>query len=198
MLHQELGPAPQLPSWKGLQMKDMEQFTTPRMTAKAVREAHFHEINRLHSDPEVMRTLSADGLPLPEEKTREGLKRQEEHWKGHGFGFYAFFSRDGGDFIGRAGLQRYDINGQVELGLAYAVLSEHWGKGFATEMARACLEIAFNRLEKENVASWPLPKNRKSQHILEKLGFVFEQDFEFAGLPHRFYRLKYEDYQPGE
>jgi hypothetical protein len=42
--------------------------------------AHCDEICRLHRDPEVMKTLSADGNILADEVTREGLRQADEHW----------------------------------------------------------------------------------------------------------------------
>ncbi len=39
------------------------------------------------------------------------------------------------------------------------------------------------------IGSWTLPVNLASQRVMEKLGFRYERDCEFAGLLHRFYRL---------
>ena len=46
-------------------------LTTARLLAEAITPSHFPDIHRLHSDPQVMKTLSADGKPLSEEATRE-------------------------------------------------------------------------------------------------------------------------------
>ena len=53
----------------------------------------------------------------------------------------------------------------------YAVLSDHWNQGFATEMALASLRYGFERLGLTEIASWTLPINLASQRVLEKLGF---------------------------
>ena len=50
-------------------------------------------------------------------------------------------------------------------------------------------EVGFGRLGFTEICSWTLPTNLVSQRIMEKLGFRYERDFEFAGLGHRFYRL---------
>jgi hypothetical protein len=47
-------------------------FATSRLLAEAINPSHFPEIHCLHSDPLVMKTLSADGKPLSEEVTRQG------------------------------------------------------------------------------------------------------------------------------
>ena len=56
-------------------------------------------------------------------------------------------------------------------------------------MARASLDIGFERLGFSEICLWTLPTNQVSQRVIEKLGFRYERNFEFAGLVHRFYRL---------
>ncbi len=127
-------------------MKRIERYTTSRLAARRVCWADFEDAQQLHSDPLVARTLSADGQPLPEDTTRRMLRRAILHWRTHGFGLWMFRSRDNGEFIGRGGLIRYDaldMGGREEIGLAYAVLSPHWGQGYATEMGDASLRIGF-------------------------------------------------------
>jgi [ribosomal protein S5]-alanine N-acetyltransferase len=136
-----------------------------------------------------MKTLSADGKPLPEEKTWEHMRQTVKHWEQHSFGLWIFHCKTDGEFIGRGGLKIYEIEGKEVIGLAYAVMPAFWNQGFATEMAQASLEIAFGRLRFLDIASWTLPINVASQRVMEKFGFRYERDFEFAGLRHRFYRL---------
>jgi RimJ/RimL family protein N-acetyltransferase len=63
-------------------------------------------------------------------------------------------------------------------------------------MAQASREVGFGRLGFTEIASWTLPFNLASQTVMEKLGFQYERDFEFAGLWHRLYRLVAADWQP--
>ena len=167
----------------------IERFTTARLSAEPVSLEHFPEINRLHNDPKVMKTLSADGNVMSEEATRKHLQRCVDHWGQHGFGLWVFRAKSDGQFIGRGGLMTYQIDGKDVVGLAYAVLSEYWNQGFATEMAQASLRAGVEQLGFPEIASWTLPVNLASQRVMEKLGFRYERDFAFAGLPHRFYRL---------
>lgn len=167
----------------------IESFVTARLAAEQIAPMHLGEICRLHRDPRVMKTLSADGTILPDAVTRDRLQQEVEHWEQHGFGLWVFRHRSDGRFIGRGGLKRYRIEDQSEIGLAYAVLSDYWGQGFATEMAEASLGIGFEELGFPEVASWTLPANRASQRVMAKLGFRYEREFLFAGLPHLFYRL---------
>lgn len=166
-----------------------ERFATPRLVAERLSPEHFAEIHRLHTDSLVMATLSADGKPLSEEATREHLRQAAENWQQDGVGFWVFRAKADGQFIGRGGLKKYQIDQGEVVGLAYAVLSAFWNQGFATEMAEASLRIGFEQLGFSEIASWTLPINMASQRVMEKLGFQYERDFEFAGLRHRLYRL---------
>jgi RimJ/RimL family protein N-acetyltransferase len=136
-----------------------------------------------------MQTLSADGKPLSEETTGESIRQAVDHWWQHGFGFWVFYRKSDGVFIGRGGLKTYQIDGRDVIGVAYAVMPDYWNQGFATEMAQASLDVGFGRLGFHEIASWTLPNNLASQRLMEKLGFRYERDFEFTGLVHRFYRL---------
>lgn len=166
-----------------------DRFDTARLSAQAISLEHFPEIHCLHTDPVVMKTLSADGSVMTGEETQKHLQRCSDHWDQHGFGLWVFRDKSDGQFIGRGGPMTYQIDGEAVVGLAYAVMSDHWNQGFATEMAQASIRFGFEQLGLTEIASWTLPINLASQRVMEKLGFRHEKDIEFAGLPHRFYRL---------
>lgn len=184
----DCGPLLKKPAFSASTM--ITSWRTERMIATVLGPEHLDDLQRLHADAGVMRWLSADGAPLSGERTRAALDDSVRHWSRHGFGMWAFHDRASGRFIGRGGLKQYvlsDLDGRREVGLAYAVVSEHWNAGFATEMASGTLSVAFGRLGLERVGSWTLPANEASQRVMEKLGFRYQGDFEFAGLVHRYY-----------
>ena len=73
--------------------------------------------------------------------------------------------------------------------LAYALRSEYWGRGLATELARAAVAAGFERLGLEDIVAFTLPTNRSSWRVMEKTGFGYERDVVYAGLPHMLYRV---------
>jgi RimJ/RimL family protein N-acetyltransferase len=169
--------------------------TTVRLLAEAISFLHVYDLHRLLSNPQVMKTLSADGTPLSEAATREQVEQNIDHWQQHGFGLWVFHRKSDGVFIGRAGLKTYQIDGKDVIGLAYAVMPAYWNQGFATEMAQASLDVGYGHLGIPEIGSWTPPANLASQRAMEKLGFRCERDFEFAGLLHRFYRLAKEEWR---
>jgi [ribosomal protein S5]-alanine N-acetyltransferase len=165
-------------------------LTTPRLLAEAITPSHYAELHRLYIDPLVVKTIaSAEGKPLSEEKIAERIQKALDHWQQHGFGSWVFRLKKDGLFIGVGGLNIHQIDGQAVVGLGYAVLPDYWNQGFATEMAGASLQFGIGILGLAEIASWTLPTNLASQQVMEKMGFRYERDFEFAGLEHRSYRL---------
>jgi len=75
----------------------------------------------------------------------------------------------------------------VEIG--WTVDPDRWGQGLATELGAASVAHAFGPLGLAEVVSFTLIENRASRRVMEKLGFAYEGETEYAGLPHVLYRL---------
>jgi len=152
------------------------------------------DIRRLHSDPRVMATLSADGKTFTEDQSRAFLDRSATHWKSYGFGLWILHERAGGDFVGYGGIRHADVEGRDQIELAYAIRSECWGKGFATEVSVAALTLGFHVLQLERIVAFTLPHNKASRGVMENCGFTYQRDFVHAGLPHVLYSLDARDF----
>jgi len=169
------------------QFTSIHTFTTRRLLAKKIEAADLSKLIRLDTDPQVMATLG--GL-RSEKETREYLTADLQHWEDNNFGVWLFYLNDTGEWLGRAGLRWVNVNGKQEIELLYAVLPDFWGKGFATEIANACLEIAFDVLRLTNIVCFTLPNNHASRHVMENAGFQYECDFVYSNLPHVLYRTQ--------
>ena len=141
---------------------------------------------RLFEDSRVTAMLSPDGRPLSEEEAAQWLRLSLEHWKCHGFGLWAWRLRESKLFVGRAGLKHSTVNGCDMVEVTYAVVPELWGRGLATEMTTAILQIAFERLDLTEVVCYTLAANQASRRVMEKAGFRFERADIHAGVPHVF------------
>jgi RimJ/RimL family protein N-acetyltransferase len=104
-------------------------------------------------------------------------------WERNGVG--QFIVEHGGDFVGRVGFlvwdrrtwetSAYDLAEEhAETELGWAILSGYWGRGYATEAARAALDW----LGPKRVISLIHPENERSQRVAEKLGAQPEQRVE--------------------
>ena len=70
--------------------------------------------------------------------------------------------------VGLVGLS-WEVEGVPELGYCFGV--DHWGKGYATEAARAAIDFAFEGFSIERMTSGARVLNPASRHVLEKCGF---------------------------
>ncbi len=172
-----------------------ERFDTARLTAERLRADHLADMCALHRDARVMATLG--GLRTDAE-TEVMLGRWLDHWTEHGFGFWMFHDRTDERYVGRADLRRLHVGGHDEVELGYALRAAYWGRGFATEMGRALLAIAFDNLQLAELVCFTLPTNTGSRRVMEKCGFRFERDITYADLPHVLHRLTREQWREAQ
>ncbi|MEI4620479.1 GNAT family N-acetyltransferase [Bacillus cereus] len=76
--------------------------------------------------------------------------------------------------IGYCGLGPSDFE-PTSTELYYALSRDTWGKGFATEATSALLQYAFSTIEIETIMASVFPENKKSIHVLNRLGFEFKE-----------------------
>ena len=167
----------------------MHQLNTARLIGTPANPTDFADIRILHNDPSVMATLSADGATFTEDQTRAFLERAADHWKSHGFGLWIFREQPSGDFVGYGGIKHAIVEDRDEIELAYAITSNHWRKGFATEIAMAALQHGFDTIHLERIVAFTLPHNKASRGVMEHCGFTYTRDITHANLPHVLYTL---------
>jgi RimJ/RimL family protein N-acetyltransferase len=160
---------------------------TPRMRGERIAAVHEAALTTLLGDPQVGATLGGAKSP---EAVRVAVGRHGEHWDEHGFGYWTFLDRETGAPIGRGGLSRAHVGGRDEIEVGWAVMPEHWGRGYATELGAASVRVAFDVLLVPDVVAYTLPHNLSSRRVMEKLGFEYEREIVHAGLPHVLYRLQ--------
>jgi len=102
------------------------------------------------------------------DENREKLTRQIAHFEQHGFGMCAVDLAASGETIGAAGLQHLEGGPEVEVG--YRFLKERWGRGYATESARASIDFGFDEVGLERIVAVALETNIASRRVLEKCG----------------------------
>ena len=166
-----------------------ERLETARLVADRVTEGDLPELLQLLRDPRVAATLSPNGQPS-EDEVRAGLIEAIGHWELHGFGLLILRERADGRLVGRGGLQHTFVTGHDEVEVAWAIVPNLWGRGLATELARASIDVAFGPLALRQVIAYTLSDNRASRRVMEKCGFVLEGSLEREGLSHVLYRLK--------
>ena len=132
----------------------------------------------VNGDDAVMRWIPPFRAMTREESAAQ-LERIVRHWEQHGFGLWALEGReDGAGCIGFAGLAVPGflpaVLPTVEVG--WRLSSAWWGRGLATEAARACVAYGFDTLRLASVVSIIDPRNAASLRVAEKLGMTRDSD----------------------
>ncbi len=156
------------------------------MRAERLRPVHHADLRRMDSDEKMMATL---GGIRDHAGTAEYLARNLDHWAEHGFGIWMLRDIETGTMMGRAVLRHLEIDGVDEIEVGYGFLPEFWGRGLATEIARACVRIGVEGLRLPSLVAITLTSNRGSRRVLEKAGLLYQRDIVHAGLPHALFRI---------
>lgn len=124
-------------------------------------------IAALGTDERVMASL---GGRRSAAQSRAWLDAEIAHWSKHAFGRF-FVSRED-DFVGLVGLSRADFDAGIlpSIEVAWRLVFEHWGHGYATEAARAVLGDAASRLGIRDVVAVTTLGNVRSQRVMRRLG----------------------------
>jgi RimJ/RimL family protein N-acetyltransferase len=163
----------------------MDQFATDRLIARKLDESDLDDLVRLHLDADVSRFLG--GVRSPE-VTAAYLAANIRHWDEHGFGLWTFRRPDGA-FVGRAGLRRIELEGLPELEIAYALVRDAWGRGLASEIAQALVEVWRAHMAEPGLIGIASKGNSVSERVLLKTGFSFDRDAVFHGFDVGVFRL---------
>ncbi len=119
----------------------------------------------------------------------EWIERNLRRYAEHGHGIYAVVLKTSGDVIGDCGLAIQQIEDGPELEVGYHLRRDHWGHGYATEAARACIAYAFRELSAEKVVSLIRPENLPSRRVAERNGMQIDRQVTHSGLPHLVYAI---------
>jgi RimJ/RimL family protein N-acetyltransferase len=169
-------------------------ITTERLSLRRLAHDDFADVRRIHSDPEVMWVY---GGVFAEEKTREWIQRNIDRYAKDGVGFFAITLRDSGELIGCGGIIMQETDQGIEPEIGYQIRHDQQGNGYATEMARACMQYAFGTMNVDHIISLIRPDNMPSRRVAEKNGLTVDREMMFHDTLHLVYRLSAGDWQKG-
>jgi RimJ/RimL family protein N-acetyltransferase len=169
---------------------------TDRLILREWRDDDLAPFAALNADDRVAAFLPGT---LTREQSDATAARIREHFARRGFGFWAVEAPGVAPFLGFVGLSVPSFEAPftpcVEIGWRLAF--EHWGRGFATEAARAAVRFGFDELGLDEIVSFTVPDNLRSRAVMERLGMRRSpDDFAHPKLPdghrlrrHVLYRL---------
>ncbi|GAB4554315.1 MAG: GNAT family N-acetyltransferase [Phycisphaerales bacterium] len=159
---------------------------TPRLVLRPISMGDLDEEAAMLADPRVVRYITG-GVPRPRERVIAGIERSLHFWRTRGVGMFNVRTHDGA-FVGDGLLVPIRHSGvpadrhhdpesygpDIEVG--YRLAHAHWGRGYATEVARAIVAFAMDdhagpRLER--VIGVTDPANEASKRVLVKAGLAY-------------------------
>ncbi|MCI0462083.1 MAG: GNAT family N-acetyltransferase [Gemmataceae bacterium] len=174
----------------------MLTLETDRLILRMLRESDLDAYAEMCADPEVMRYIG-DGQPLARPMAWRNLAMMVGHWSLRGYGLWAAEERSSGVLVGRIGF--WNPEGWPGFELGWMLGRPFWGRGYATEGARAALQVAFTQLGQLHVISLIHPDNSASLRVAERLGERLAGSTEVMGKPALVYRITREEWgaEPG-
>src|SRR5579862_3811563 len=155
---------------------------TDRLVMRRWRDTDRDAYAAMNADPEVMRYFPAT---LGRAASDASIDRIEALFALQGFGLWALEVTETGEFIGFTGLNPMPEGvpgaGGMEVGWRLAVAA--WGRGYATEAARAALHVGFGGLDLSEVWSMTAVTNAPSRRVMERLGMTPYREFEHPNVP---------------
>ena len=174
----------------------MIETGTPRLVLRQWRDTDRAPFAALNSDARVMEFFPALIARAASDASIEAWQAQFEE---RGWSNWAVEIRASGEFIGFVGLtvpkRVLPFSPCVEIG--WRLAAAHWGRGFASEAARAALRVGFERVNLQEIVSFTALANLRSRAVMERIGLRNAgEDFEHPGVPlgdplrtHCLYRL---------
>ena len=142
-------------------------FETPRLVGRRLGPEDLDAMAAVYGDLEAMRFVG-DGTALTRADCERWIAVTAENYEKRGYGMFALVERQSGEVVGFAGLIHFAGHGDKPE-IKYALLRSAWGRGLATEAARALLGFARDRGLPEVIATVD-PEHRASQRVLAKAG----------------------------
>ena len=132
----------------------------------------------MNADPEVMRYMIR---PLSREESDAFVDRAERHFDDKGFGLWAVELASSGSFIGYVGLSvpAFEAHFTPAVEVGWRLDRPSWGRGYATEAARAAIADGFQRVGLKEIVSFTVPVNLRSIAVMERLGMTRDPDDDF-------------------
>jgi len=152
-------------------MKNKYLFKSARLGFRNWRNEDLEEFAKLNADEAVMEHFPKT---LSNKEVINLIEALKGHFKENGFTYYATEILETKAFIGMIGLasQKYKTKFTPAIDIGWRLKRAAWGKGYATEGAKRCIEYAFNDLGINKIISVCTVKNTKSEKVMKKIGMT--------------------------
>jgi len=150
---------------------------TARLILREYEEVDAPHMFELNSDPEVLKFTGDISFQSVDHALQ--LITNYHAYKEHGYGRWSCILKETQEYLGWCGLRK-DNHG-IDTDIGYRFHRRHWGKGYATESAAACVELGFKTFGLPQIIGRAKHEHVASIRVLEKLGLTHSHDGDSQG-----------------
>jgi ribosomal-protein-alanine N-acetyltransferase len=172
-----------------LKVQTIPTLQTLHLTLVPIQPEDTAALHRVYQTDGVLRYFP-NPVPPPLEKVQRFVTFQQDHWEKYGYGNWGIRLAGEKDLIGWAGLQFLPELNDTEVG--FLLDKPFWGKGYATEAARASLQFGFEHFDFQHIIALVHPENLASRRVIEKCGLTYVETIHLWGVDLRRYITKQE------
>lgn len=156
-------------------------FTSRRLGFRNWSTNDLDEFAKMNADEDVMKHFPKT---LTTKETSEFIDRLQAHFEKHSYNYFVVEVLETGEFIGFIGLayQTYESEFTPAVDIGWRLKKKAWGRGYATEGAKRCLELAFTELNLDQVIATCTRQNVNSEQVMKKIGMKKVSEFKHPKL----------------
>ena len=167
-------------------LKELPPLETERLWLRHMVPSDIEYVRQMLADPRMTKYVIMGPMTWTAETW---LARTFERREKDGLTFLAVELKPSHTFIAQIGLLLQEVEGRKEVEVGYHLFPQYWGKGYATEAAKTCMEWAFEELNVPRVISLINPDNAASSNVAKRNGLALEREVSFRGYPANMYVL---------
>lgn len=152
----------------------MNIIETERLLIREFTEDDVEEFGKIITDKETMKFFPS---PYKKGDVIKWIRFCIESYRSLGHSFWAVIRKKDNRFLGDCGITIQSIDGEKLPEVGYHFNKEFWGKGYATEAAKACIEYGFKNFNYPSLYSYMTKDNTPSQCVAKRAGMEFVKEF---------------------
>ncbi|OPX54177.1 Protein N-acetyltransferase, RimJ/RimL family [Oceanospirillum multiglobuliferum] len=161
-----------------------DQIETERLMLRQFKEEDWKDLHHYYASAQA--TKFTVGRAFTEGETWRAMCSMVGHWQIRGYGPYAVEEKSSGTVLGIAGF--WYPNDFPSPEIKWALAPAHWGKGYASEAARAVQKVGLQYLPDISLISFINADNSPSIQLALAIGATLEKEVQFRGSNWHIYR----------
>jgi ribosomal-protein-alanine N-acetyltransferase len=143
-----------------------ETRTTERLRLEPIGPQHVDVLLQMHQEPGVIETFGVWSRDDVEQRIDAAVRG----WSERGAEKWIAYERSTDQPVGRGGGSFVTIEGHEQFEIGWMLHDRHRGRGLATEIGRAALDMAFTEFQLDHAVAFTEPENARSRAVMERLG----------------------------